>query len=161
MSCCNHHDYGCGCCCHRGRRSKPLATIYYKIPNDSGRVRWVYAENPELGLQASTFNPVTDRTGGSNLPGQSIFFQISQLVTGTGGERSVLETFSYTDSSVSDKALFAATSQYANTPGSSTLTTSPRVVYAVTGGIGRFKRAKKAVIDFNNVTGLRTVRVYA
>lgn len=146
----------------RRRRQRLLDTIYYKNPNPDGDVTWIYADDPAVGLQSSTYNQVTNESGSMNLSGQSFFFNIAQLVTGSDSQRSVTETFSYTNTNVSSKVLFVATSQFVDAPAAgTTLTTVPSVTFAVTGGLGRFARANKAVINFDNVTGMRTVRVYA
>lgn len=149
----------CGCknrcaCGRHSRRSRKIATLYYKLGGEA-ELEYVYAFDPELGLSYSSFNPETNNEG-VNLPGSSGFFYNGNLLTDTDSVK-IQENFTY---KVDEANQFSAIGQY--TESNLTPATQTREnTFAVTGGIGKFAKARKAVIEYDNVTNVRTVRVYA
>lgn len=75
------------------------------------------------------------------------------------GQRAIQETFTYNNENTKSD-FFSAVAQYTDDTTSGTLTTNPTVTFAVSSGEGKFKRARRAVIEYNNSTQ-QVVELYA
>jgi hypothetical protein len=158
MSCCRHYDTHDGCGCHRRkRRSRLISTLYYKLLGE-GEVENVYADS-SVGLQYSAFNPQTDKNGVNVAGNDNGFYYLGSFLTVSGqAEEDVQAQESFTFRNARGDT-FSAIAQYKESQ-LSPATQLPAVTFAVTSGLGKYKHARKAIIEYNNDTLLRTVRVY-
>lgn len=145
-------------CCEKSQHKRRLlATLYYAI-SSPGVVINEYFSEPATGSQYSAYFPRTDAQGASLRQSNASFFYNGSVLINNSTKSTVLETVSYKNRAGS----FSATGQYTQQSGSIE-TEVPVNTFAITSGLGKFKHARYAVIEYNNTSPLRlrTVRIYA
>jgi subtilisin family serine protease len=143
----------------RRRRSRLLATLYYT--NDPMQTNTaIYYDFPNAIVGSYKYRQV-DGDGQASSVNGSFSYSGSVFKDVDDNAAQFVETLIYTNGKAKKASTFSAYASYNVDTVDSVTTTVSQVTFRVTAGTGAYRKAKFAIIDYDNQRQLRTVRVFA